>query len=114
MSDVGVINQRYLAALKGNEQKIEISSNQELFRFSAPFKWSPNTWYQLKARVDLAPDGSGTIRAKAWKRGEPEPETWTIEAPHRLANTHGSPGLFAFSPQEMRVYLDNITVTPNQ
>ena len=114
MSDVGVINQRYLAVLKGNEQKIEISSNQELFRFSAPFKWSPNTWYQLKARVDLAPDGSGTIRAKAWKRGEPEPETWTLEAPHRLANTHGSPGLFGFSPQEMRVYLDNITVTPNQ
>lgn len=113
MSDVGVINQRYLAVLKGNEQKLEISSNQELFRFSAPFKWSPNAWYQLKARVDLAPDGSGIIRAKAWKHDEPEPEAWTLEVPHRLANTHGSPGLFGFSPQDMRVYLDNITVTPN-
>jgi len=111
MSDVGVINQRYLAVLKGNEQKIEISSNQELFRFSAPFKWSPNAWYQIKARVDVASDGSGTIRAKAWQRDEPEPEAWTLEVPHRRVNTHGSPGLFGFSPQEMRVYLDNVSVT---
>jgi outer membrane protein assembly factor BamB len=113
MSDVGVINQRYLVVLKGNEQKLEISSNQELFRFSAPFKWSPGTWYQLQARVDLAPNGSGTIRAKAWPRGEPEPSAWTLEVPHQRANTHGSPGLFGFSPQDMRVYLDNIRVTPD-
>ncbi len=113
MSDVGVINQRYLAVLKGNEQKLEVSSNQELFRFSVPFQWSPNVWYQLKARVDVAPDGSGKIRAKAWKRGDPEPEAWTLEAPHRQANANGSPGLFGFSPQDMRVYLDNIAVTPN-
>jgi outer membrane protein assembly factor BamB len=114
MSDVGVINQRYLAVLKGNEQKLEISSNQELFRFAVPFAWSPNTWYQLKARVDLNPDGSGVIRAKAWKRGEPEPEAWTLDAPHRHANANGSPGLFGFSPQDMRVYLDNLRVTSDR
>jgi hypothetical protein len=113
MSEVGVINQRYLVVLKGNEQKLEISSNQELFRFSTPFKWQPNVWYQLKCRVDLAPDGTGIIRARAWKRGDPEPEAWTLEVPHRHANEHGSPGLFGFSPQDMRVYLDNILVTPN-
>src|SRR5262249_12508165 len=56
MSDVGVIAQRYLVVLKGNEQKLEINSNQELFRFSAPFAWSPNSWYKLKARVDDKPD----------------------------------------------------------
>jgi len=27
MSDVGLINQRYLILLKGNEQKLEINSN---------------------------------------------------------------------------------------
>jgi hypothetical protein len=113
MSDVGVINQRYLAVLKGNEQKLEITSNQELFRYSVPFKWQPNAWYHLKARVDLAADGSGVVRAKAWPRGEPEPSAWTLEAGHRQANREGSPGLFGFSPQEMRVYLDNIAVTPN-
>jgi outer membrane protein assembly factor BamB len=113
MSDGGVINQRYLVILKGNEQKLEISSNQELFKSAVPFKWSPNTWYQVKARVDVAADGSGVIRARAWKRGEPEPETWLLETPHKHANQTGSPGLYGFSPQEMRVYLDNITVTPN-
>jgi hypothetical protein len=111
---VGVIDQRYLIMLKGNEQKLEITSNQELFRFSTPFAWKPKTWYTLKARVDVAADGSGMVRGKAWKTGEPEPGAWTIEAPHRLANANGSPGLFGFSPQDMRVYLKNINVTANE
>jgi outer membrane protein assembly factor BamB len=114
MSDAGVINQRYLVVLKGNEQKLEITSNQELFRYSAAFRWQPNTWYTLKALVDLADDGSGIVRAKAWKQGEVEPEAWILEAPHRHANANGSPGLFGFSPQEMRVYVNNISVIPSQ
>ena len=32
MSEVGVINQRYLIVLKGNEQKLEVNSNQERLR----------------------------------------------------------------------------------
>ena len=113
MSDVGVINQRYVILLKGNEQKLEVNSNLERLRVAVPFKWSPNEWYHLKTRVDIAADGSGTVRAKAWKRGEPEPDSWTIEVPHRTAHRSGSPGLFGFAPQDMRVYIDNITVTPN-
>jgi outer membrane protein assembly factor BamB len=113
MSDVGVVDQRYFVVLKGNEQKLEITSNQELFRFAAPFHWVPGAWYHLKARVDEQPDGSGIIRAKAWKKGDTEPAAWTLEVPHQHFNTHGSPGLFGFSPQEMRVYIDNISVTQN-
>jgi outer membrane protein assembly factor BamB len=113
MSDVGVINQRYLVILKGNEQKLEITSNQELFRFSSPLAWAPSTWYTLEARVGVAADGSGVVRAKAWKKGEPEPAGWTCEAQHGHANVNGSPGLFGFSPQEMRVYFGNISVSPN-
>ena len=114
MSEIGVINQRYLINLKGNAQALEVTSNQELFRQSVDFKWSPNEWYHLKARVDVAPDGSGTIRAKAWKKSDPEPEAWTIEVPHKHANEEGSPGLFGFSPQEQRAWIDNIVVTPNK
>jgi hypothetical protein len=77
------------------------------------FKWLPNTWYRLKARVDVAADGSGTVRAKAWKRGDAEPEKWTNEAPVKIANLNGSPGLSGFSPQDMRVFIDNISVTAN-
>ena len=87
----------------------------ERLRESVPFKWSPNEWYHLKTRVDVAADGSGVARAKAWKRGDSEPSNWTIEVPHKHAHTNGAPGLFGFAPQSLfRVYIDNITVTPNQ
>ncbi len=113
MSEIGLINQRYVIVLKGNAQALEVTSNQELFRQEVPFKWVPNEWYHLKARVDVAKDGSGMIRAKAWKKGDAEPDAWTIEVPHQHANTEGSPGLFGFTPQEQRAWIDNIVVTPN-
>lgn len=113
MSEVGVIAQRYLITLKGNEQKLEISSNFERLRESTDFKWAPNVWYRLKARVDIAKDGTGIVRAKAWKKSETEPEKWTLEVPHKTAHQNGSPGLFGFSPQDQRVFIDNISVTPN-
>jgi len=114
MSEVGLIAQRYAIVLKGNDQKLEVSSNFERLREAVDFKWAPNAWYHLKARVDNAPDGSGVVRAKAWKKGDPEPEAWTIEVPHQTAHQEGSPGLFGFSPQDMRVYIDNISVTPTK
>lgn len=113
MSEVGVINQRYIIVLKGNSQELEVNSNQERIKTAVPFKWSPNAWYSLKARVDVAADGSGVVRAKAWKKGDPEPAAWTIEVPHKIAHANGSPGLFSFSPQEQRAYIDNISVTAN-
>jgi hypothetical protein len=113
MSEVGLINQRYIIVLKGNSQELEINSNQERIKTAVPFKWSPNAWYTLKSRVDVAADGSGVVRAKAWKKGDPEPAAWTIEVPHKIAHANGSPGLFSFSPQEQRAYIDNISVTAN-
>ncbi|HWD20288.1 MAG TPA: PQQ-binding-like beta-propeller repeat protein [Verrucomicrobiae bacterium] len=113
MSEVGVINQHYLIELKGNEQVLQISSNQELLRQAAPFSWKPNTWYRLKARVDVAADGSGVIRGKAWKIGEAEPAAWLNELPVHHAETSGCPGLFGFSAQGQRIYIDNISVASN-
>jgi len=114
MSSGGVINQRYVITLNGNSQDLEVSSNHERIKVSVPFTWAPKEWYRLKTRVDVAPDGSGVVRAKAWKRGETEPAAWNIEVPHKQAHTSGSPGIFGFSPQsKFRVYIDNVTVTPN-
>ena len=113
MSEVGVINQRYAIVLKGNSQQLEISSNQERLRESIPFKWTANAWYHLKARVDVAPDGSGVVRAKAWPKAEPEPDKWLIEVAHKHAHPMGNPGLFSFAPQGQRAWIDNISVTPN-
>ncbi|MBC8003387.1 MAG: PQQ-binding-like beta-propeller repeat protein [Opitutaceae bacterium] len=119
MSEVGLVCQHYLIVLKGNDQKLEVNSNLERLRVPAVdgasnFKWSPNVWYTLKARVDTKPDGTGVVKAKAWKRDEPEPEQWTIEVPHQTAHQSGSPGLFGFSPQDMRVFIDNVTVVPSK
>jgi outer membrane protein assembly factor BamB len=114
LSTVGLINQRYVAALDGNAQELEIRSNPERIRVGIPFAWTAKTWYRIKARVDVAADGSGVVRAKAWKRGEPEPAAWALEVPHRVAHVSGSPGIYGFSPQSLfRVYVDNILVTPN-
>jgi hypothetical protein len=113
MSEVGLVNQRYYIVLKGAAKKLEVNSTQELFRHSVDFDALPNVWYRLKTRVDVAADGSGVVRAKAWKKTDPEPDAWTIEVPHLHAHQCGSPGLFAFTPQK-RVYIDNIIVTANK
>lgn len=114
-SEMGLINQRYLIALKGNGNELEVSSNQERIKVSVPFKVAAKTWYTLKTRVDIAADGSGTVRAKAWTRGEPEPEAWSIEVPHKIAHKQGSPGLYGFALQgKQPCYVDNIMVKPNE
>jgi hypothetical protein len=63
--------------------------------------------------VDVDSKGSGVIRAKAWKKSDPEPDVWTVEFVHKTAHTKGAPGFYSFSPQEQRAWIDNITVTPN-
>ncbi len=104
MSEVGVINQHYLIELKGNEQVLQITSNQELLRQSVPFKWLPNTWYHIKARVDVAADGSGVVRGKAWKVGDPEPEGWLNELAVHQAETSGCPASLA-SPRKRNGFI---------
>jgi len=115
MSSVGVVCQRYYVLLHGNAQELEVNSNQERIKATVPFRWQPKVWHRLKARVDIAPDGSGVVRAKAWKRGDPEPAAWTLEVPHRNAHKQGAPGLFGFSPQSLfKCYIDNIRITPGE
>lgn len=113
-SVVGLINQRYIISLVGNSNILEVSSNHEHLKDSVPFPIAANQWYSLKTRVDVAEDGSGVIRAKAWKKGDAEPEKWTIETKHKHAHSEGAPGVYGFSPQAQKsVFIDNILVTPN-
>jgi outer membrane protein assembly factor BamB len=115
MSNVGVINQRYVINLVGNYKQLEVLSNQERIKVAVPFPMQPKTWYRIESRVDVAPDGSGVVRAKAWKRDEPKPENWTIEVPHKHAHSHGAAGVYGFALQnQFPVYVDNISVTPNK
>ncbi|MBP52313.1 MAG: hypothetical protein CMI27_04125 [Opitutae bacterium] len=114
-SNIGLINQRYIFVLVGNSQKLEVVSNYDRFRYSVPFSIKTNTWYRLKTRVDLKDDGSGVVLAKAWIKGDPEPGSWTLQAPHTIAHTHGAPGVYAMSPQsKKKVFLDNLSVYYNK
>ncbi|MFV1994728.1 MAG: hypothetical protein ACC661_04775, partial [Verrucomicrobiales bacterium] len=114
-SVVGLIHQRYIIALVGNKNILEISSNYERLTRSVPFPITANQWYTLKTQVSVNDDGSGVIRAKAWIKGEAEPEGWLIEVDHATAHSKGSPGLFGFSPQSQKsVYIDNIKIIPNE
>ena len=113
-SNIGLINQRYIFVLVGNSQKLEVVSNFDRFRHSVPFAIKTNSWYTLKTRVDIDDMGTGMIRAKAWAKDLPEPEGWTLEVEHNNAHSHGSPGIYAMSPQsKKKVYIDNISVIQN-
>ncbi len=113
-SNVGLINQRYIFALIGNSQKLEIISNYDRFRHSVPFSFKTEIWYKLKTRVDLLEDGTGLVRAKAWPKSATEPTDWTIEVPHATPHLHGAPGVYAMSPQsKKKVYFDNLSITYN-
>ncbi len=113
-SVVGLINQRYIVALIGNANLLEVSSNHERVKESVPFRISANKWYTLKTKVDIAEDGSGVIKAKAWETDQAEPDAWTIEVKHATAHKKGAPGLFGFSPQSQKsVFIDNLQIIQN-
>lgn len=113
-SNIGLINQRYIFALVGNSQKLEVISNYDRFRHSVPFSFKTNIWYKLKTRVDILKDGTGMIRAKAWIKSADEPDAWTIEVPHAVPHLHGAPGVYAMSPQsKKKVYFDNLSINYN-
>ena len=114
MSDVGLINQRYMINLRGTSQAIEISSTAELFQVTKHFTWLPDKWYMMKTQVIIKPEANvGIIRAKVWPRGEEEPKDWTIEAQHKSPHESGSPGIYGFAPR-VAVYVDNVSALPNE
>jgi outer membrane protein assembly factor BamB len=116
MSNVGLVNQRYLFNMAANNRILEVSSTHERFAASVPFEATANTWYRLKTRVDRDPTGpGGFVRAKLWPHGEPEPAKWTLEVRQENLHQHGAPAVYAFSPQSMkRVFIDNLSITANE
>ncbi len=114
MSSIGLVNQRYLITLVGNWRILEVSSNHDRLKESVPFNVKANTWYRLKTTIQDNRDGTGVVKAKAWVRGEPEPDAWTIEVPVDKLHPKGAPAIFALSPQaQKRVFIDNLEITPN-
>jgi hypothetical protein len=114
LPDAGVIAQRYTCDLMGASQQVQIRSwTPQLARFSksVPFKWEPNVWYTIKFRA-ATDGGKAVLKGKVWKRGEPEPPQWTIEAVDEEPNLAGSPGLFG-NANDSEIMVDNVLVTKN-
>jgi len=122
MPDAGVINSRYVLELKGSNQWLGLYGwgaalpRNELLPGLAThktnsFQWKAHTWYTLKLMVQQEP-GKAILKGKAWQKGQPEPQQWTIELEDPTPNAHGAAGLWGFS-NDKEIYYDNILVTPN-
>jgi outer membrane protein assembly factor BamB len=111
--DLGLINSGYHMDLMGNHQKIQLRGWASELRLekSVPFPWEPDVWYTMKFRVDQQGD-KALLRGKVWRRGEPEPQEWTITAEDPQPVRQGSPGIYGYSAAEL--YYDNLQVTGNQ
>jgi outer membrane protein assembly factor BamB len=120
LSDMGLINDRYLMILLAKEKAIRLVSWGPIPRVQkdVPFDWQPNTWYTAKFSVDVT-EGTGVIRAKVWKRGEDEPKAWMAEVRDACPNLEGSPGLYAYTKGTSAkrlgamTFFDNYKVTRN-
>lgn len=109
---VGITNQRYNLILKGNVDKLGVQTWPPHPRAAKEVKFvaATDVWYTMKLRVDVMDDGAH-VRGKIWKRGDAEPEAWTIEQLDPHPNVQGSPGIYLFSLADS--YFDNVIVSKN-
>jgi len=113
LPDMGLINQGYTLDVMGRQQKLQLRTwGAELDKSAnAPFAVEPDTWYRAKLRVDVAGE-KGTVRGKVWKKGEVEPEAWTITLEDPIVVQEGAPGIYGDSVTD--VYYDDFTVKVNE
>ena len=111
--DMGLINQRYTLDLMGNHQRLQIRSWASDLRMAKTidFSWDPDVWYTVKMRVDVEGD-QALVKGKVWRRGDPEPASWTLTAADPLPNRSGSPGLYGYSTADIQY--DNLKVWENE
>ncbi len=113
--DVGLINQRYVLMLFGNNRRVELQPWQAANEMTVSvndFDWPVNTWFRMKLRVQNRPDGTTLAQGKIWPVGQPEPAAWLIEKVDRIGHRHGSPGLYGDGISD--VMFDNFKVYRNQ
>jgi outer membrane protein assembly factor BamB len=113
MPDMGVINQGYTLDVMGRHQRLQIRTWAAHLEKSVnvPFAVEADTWYRAKLRVDVEGE-KGTVRGKVWKKGEGEPEEWSITYEDPIVVPAGSPGIYGDSPID--IYYDNVTVKVNE
>jgi hypothetical protein len=114
LPDAGVIAQGYTLEVSGKKRWIRLLSwaahDKRHFK-EIQFQPEANVWYTLKLRAANV-DGKAQLQGKLFKRGEKEPDGWTIELTDPVPNTHGAPGLFGDATLA-ELFIDNVSVTSN-
>lgn len=113
--DVGLINQRYILMMFGNNRRIELQPWQAANEMTVSvenFDWPVNTWYRMKLRVQNRPDGTTLVQGKVWPSADAEPAAWTIEKVDTIPHRAGAPGLYGDGISD--VHFDNFKVYRNQ
>jgi len=111
MPDLGLINSRYTMTARSSNKELRLYSwSPHDYRTYAAvdFDPEPGKWYTMKLQVS-----GSLVRGKLWPRGETEPAVWTVEMNDPEPNLSGSPGLYG-NAQEAEIYIDNLSVVPNQ
>lgn len=111
--DVGLVNQGYTLDLMGKKQELQLRvwASELEKSVTLPFAAQPDVWYRMKLRVDTQGE-RGTARGKVWKKGEPEPQQWTITLEDPMAVPAGAPGVYGDSVTDL--YWDDLTVKVNE
>jgi outer membrane protein assembly factor BamB len=110
LPSAGLVVRGYNLILVGNTSKLELNcwAPHKRIDVTKKFRSDPDVWYTMKMTVEKTDDGARVL-GKVWKRGDAEPEEWTIEATDPHPAESGGPGLFTYSLAD--VYFDNVSVT---
>ncbi len=129
MADIGLVNCRYLLMLDG---KTNPESGKREVRFTTwearaggrintavDFNWEPGVWYTAKFSIEQK-EKTALLRAKVWKKADPEPAKWTIEYEDSTPNRNGAAALYGYVSNVgdgnlpgAECFYDNVLITPN-
>jgi outer membrane protein assembly factor BamB len=131
MADLGIVNSRYTFLLVAapdpvtskRDARVQSWDGKRRIDVGHEFDWKPDTWYTLKLTVEQK-EKTAHVRAKVWKRGEQEPEKWTIDFEDVNPNRSGAAALFGnvtnvsqkfdgSTDAGAEIYYDNLIITPN-
>ncbi|MGL4422696.1 MAG: hypothetical protein ACRCZF_18650, partial [Gemmataceae bacterium] len=124
MPDVGIINSRYNLLLDGKDDPDTKKRSLRLTSWDARprvnigqvLQWEPGTWYTLKLAIQHK-ETTAVVRGKVWKKGEAEPDKWSIEFEDPLPNREGAAGLYGYisnikdTEAGSEAYYDNLEIT---
>lgn len=125
LPDMGLVNSRYSLVFDGKHDedgkrtlRLITWEARPRINVGVDFDWQPGTWYTAKFTVEQK-DKTSVLRGKVWKKGDKEPEKWTIEFEDPNPNRNGAAALYGYvynvgvGEPGSDIYYDNVTVTPN-